>query len=58
MSYPESIYTDQQLISWGYTQKTFQFEAYSERPDGDNADAQLRSWGYSEKRLQFYVPVF
>ena len=36
MSYPERIYTDQQLISWGYTQKTFQFEAYSERPDGDN----------------------
>ncbi|TAF29720.1 MAG: hypothetical protein EAZ70_01130 [Runella slithyformis] len=36
MSYPESAYTDQQLISWGYTQKTFQFEAYSERPDADN----------------------
>lgn len=42
MSYPESIYTDQQLISWGYTQKTFQFEAYSEAPSGDNVTAVYR----------------
>jgi hypothetical protein len=42
MSLPESIYTDQQLISWGYTQKTFQFEAYSEEPNGDNVTAVYR----------------
>lgn len=32
MSYPESIYSDQQMISWGYTQKTFQFNAFTEKP--------------------------
>lgn len=42
MSFPESIYTDQQLISWGYTQKTFQFEAYSERPRESNIVAVYR----------------
>lgn len=42
MSYPENVYTDQQLISWGYTQKTFQFEAYSEEPEGTNATAVYR----------------
>lgn len=42
VSLPESIYTDQQLISWGYTQKTYQFKAYQDNLEAENLTAVYR----------------
>ena len=42
MSLPESIYTDQQLISWGYTKKTYQFKAFQDNLGVENLTAVYR----------------
>jgi hypothetical protein len=43
MSLPESQYSDEQLNSWGYTSKLFQFEAFADDPGGDNV-AVVNRW--------------